>query len=183
MTRLQDLRALRIPLLAWAAVTLVSIFLHGPVPLYSTRTLAVAWEMWDRGSWMVPLFNGAPYSHKTPLVPWLIHAGWLLFGVNDVWPRVLQVLLGTLVIAQTGLLAQRLYPLRPQVPVLAAWAMAGMWFYFMFSLQVMYELPLTVAVLGGLLALCRRRGEAWSPWWTGFALAVGLGLLAKGPVA
>ena len=183
MTRLQDLRALRIPLLAWAAVTLVSIFLHGPVPLYSTRTLAVAWEMWDRGSWMVPLFNGAPYSHKTPLVPWLIHAGWLLFGVNDVWPRVLQVLLGTLVIAQTGLLAQRLYPLRPQVPVLAAWAMAGMWFYFMFSLQVMYELPLTVAVLGGLLALCRRRGEAWSPWWPGFALAVGLGLLAKGPVA
>jgi len=139
--------------------------------------------MWDRGSWMVPLFNGAPYSHKTPLVPWLIHAGWLLFGVGDVWPRVLQVLLGTLVIAQTGLLAQRLYPQRPQMPLFAAWAMAGMWFYFMFSLQVMYELPLTVAVLGGLLALCRRRGEAWSPWWPGFALAVGLGLLAKGPVA
>lgn len=183
MTRLQDLRALRIPLLAWAAVTLVSIFLHGPVPLYSTRTLAVAWEMWDRGSWMVPLFNGAPYSHKTPLVPWLIHAGWMLFGVNDVWPRVLQVVLGTLVIAQAGLLAQRLYPHRPRMPLFTAWAMAGMWFYFMFALQVMYELPLTVAVLGGLLALCRRSGDAWTPWWPGFALAVGLGLLAKGPVA
>ncbi len=182
MTRFQDLRELRAPLLAWTALALISIFLHDPMPLYSTRTLAVAWEMWDRGSWLVPLFNGVPYSHKTPLVPWLIHAGWLLFGVGDVWPRVLQVLLGMVVIVQTGLLARRLYPERPQVPLLAAWAMAGMWFYFLFSLQVMYELPLTVAVLAGLLALCRREGDGWRPWWPGFALAVGAGLLAKGPV-
>ena len=182
MTNSTVLRDLRAPLLTWTAIALISIFLHGPVPLYSTRTLAVAWEMWDRGSWLVPLFNGAPYSHKTPLVPWLIHAGWWLFGVSDVWPRVLQVLLGMIVIAQTGLLAGRLYPQRPQLPVLAAWAMAGMWFYFLFSLQVMYELPLTVAVLGGLLALCRRDGDAWNPWWPGVALALGFGLLAKGPV-
>ena len=174
---------LRAPLLAWSAAALLSIFLHGPLPLYSTRSLAVAWEMWDRGSWLVPLFNGAPYSHKTPLLPWLIHAGWLVGGVNDVWPRLLMVLLGTTVIAQVGWLARRLYPERPRVPALAAWAMAGFWYFFLFSLQVMYELPLTVAVLGGLLALCRREGDAWTPWWPGVALAVGFGLLAKGPVA
>ncbi len=178
-----DLRDLRAPLLAWAAVALVSIFLHGPVPLYSTRSLAVAWEMWDRGSWLVPLFNGAPYSHKTPLLPWLIHAGWAVGGVGDVWPRLLMVLLGTTIIAQAGLLARRLYPHKPRLPALTAWAMAGFWYFFMFSLQVMYELPLTVAVLGGLLALCRRDGDAWNPWWPGVALAVGFGLLAKGPVA
>ena len=96
MMKTPDLRDLRLPLLAWGVVALVSIFLHGPVPLYSTRSLAVAWEMWDRGSWLVPLFNGAPYSHKTPLLPWLIHAGWLVTGVSDVWPRVLMVLLGGL---------------------------------------------------------------------------------------
>ena len=178
-----DLRDLRLPLLIWALVALVSIFLHGPVPLYSTRSLAVAWEMWDRGSWLVPLFNGAPYSHKTPLLPWLIHAGWLVTGVSDVWPRVLMVLLGTIVIAQAGLLARRLYPGRALLPAYTAWAMAGLWFFFLFDLQVMYELPLAVAVLGGLLALCRREGDAWRPWWPGMALAVGFGLLAKGPVA
>src|SRR6478672_11095652 len=86
MIKAPDLRDLRAPLLAWGLVALVSIFLHGPVPLYSTRSLAVAWEMWDRGSWLVPLFNGAPYSHKTPLLPCLIHAGWLVTGVSDVWP-------------------------------------------------------------------------------------------------
>ncbi|HWS77955.1 MAG TPA: glycosyl transferase [Thermomonas sp.] len=182
MTKLHDLRDLRAPLLAWAAAALLSIFLHGPLPLYSTRSLAVAWEMWDAGSWLVPLFNGAPYSHKTPLLPWLIHAGWLVGGVNDVWPRLLMVLLGTVVIAQAGLLARRLYPRKPQLPALTAWAMAGFWYFFLFALQVMYELPLTVAVLGGLMALCRRDGEAWSPWWPGVALAVGFGLLAKGPV-
>ena len=183
MTAAYDLRDLRAPLLAWTAAALLSIFLHGPLPLYSTRSLAVAWEMWDHGSWLVPLFNGAPYSHKTPLLPWLIHAGWLVGGVNDVWPRLLMVLLGTVVVAQVGLLARRLYPHKPRTPALAAWAMAGFWYFFLFSLQVMYELPLTVAVLGGLLALCRRKGEAWNPWWPGVALAVGFGLLAKGPVA
>jgi 4-amino-4-deoxy-L-arabinose transferase-like glycosyltransferase len=116
--------------------------------------------MWDAGSWLVPLFNGAPYSHKTPLLPWLIHAGWLVGGVNDVWPRLLMVLLGAVIVAQTGWLARRLYPHKPDLPKLAAWAMAGFWYFFMFSLQVMYELPLTVAVLGGLLALCRRSYSA-----------------------
>ena len=178
-----DLRDLRLPLLAWAVVALVSIFLHGPVPLYSTRSLAVAWEMWDHGSWLVPLFNGAAYSHKTPLLFWLIHAGWLVTGVNDIWPRVLMVLLGMVAIAQTGLLARRLYPQRAGIAANAAWAMAGFWYFFLFGLQVMYELPLTVAVLGGMLALCRRQGEAWVPWWPGLAFAIGFGLLAKGPVA
>ena len=183
MMKTPDLRDLRAPLLAWAVVALVSIFLHGPVPLYSTRSLAVAWEMWDQGSWLVPLFNGAPYSHKTPLLPWLIHAGWLVTGVSDVWPRVLMVLLGGIVIAQAGLLARRLYPGRALLPAYTAWAMAGFWYFFLFGLQVMYELPLAVAVLGGLLALCRRDGDGWRPWWPGLALAIGFGLLAKGPVA
>ena len=173
----------RAPLLAWSVLALLTIFLTAPVPLYSTRTLAVAWEMWDQGSWLVPLFNGAPYSHKTPLLPWLIHAGWLVGGVNDIWPRLLMVLLGATAIAQSGLLASRLYPSRPNLPALTAWTMAGFWFFFLFSLQIMYELPLTIAVLGGLLALCRRQGEAWVPWWPGLALAIGFGLLAKGPVA
>lgn len=183
MMKTPDLRDLRLPLLAWALVALASIFLHGPVPLYSTRSLAVAWEMWDRGSWLVPLFNGAPYSHKTPLLPWLIHAGWMLTGVSDVWPRVLMVLLGGIVIAQAGLLARRLYPGRALLPAYTAWAMTGFWYFFLFDLQVMYELPLAVAVLGGVLALCRRDGDAWRPWWPGVALAIGFGLLAKGPVA
>jgi 4-amino-4-deoxy-L-arabinose transferase-like glycosyltransferase len=179
---LRQMRTLHTPLLVWLTVALVSIFLHGPVPLYSTRTLAVAWEMWDHGSFLVPLFNGAPYSHKTPLLPWLIHAGWAIGGVNDLWPRLLMVLLAALVIAQSGMLARRLLPQHPQIAGHTAWVMLGLWYFVLFSWQLMYELLLAVTVLGGLLALCRREGEDWRPHWLGFGLAVGLGLLAKGPV-
>lgn len=187
MTFFHDLRAHRAllfaPLLAWLAVALVSIFLHGPIPLYSTRTLAVAWEMWERGSFLVPLFNGAPYSHKTPLLLWLIHAGWAVGGVNDIWPRLLMVLLAALVIAQSSVLALRLWPQRPDSARNTAWVMVGLWYFVLFAWQVMYELLLAATVLGGLLALCRRQGQDWRPNWIGVALAVGLGLLAKGPVA
>ena len=44
--------------------------------------------MWLRGDFLVPYINGEPYSHKPPLLFWLIHLGWALFGVNDWWPRL-----------------------------------------------------------------------------------------------
>ena len=68
----------------WLAAALVAIFQTGFMPLYSTRTLGVAWEMWNSGQFLVPYANGAPYSHKVPLLFWLIHAGWLVGGVGDV---------------------------------------------------------------------------------------------------
>jgi len=94
----------------WLLVAGVSIFLHGPLPLFSTRTLTVAWEMWHLGEWLVPHQNGMPYSHKAPLLYWMIHAGWAVGGVSDVWPRILEVLLSTANLALVALLAQRLFP-------------------------------------------------------------------------
>ena len=44
----------------WFVVALFAILQHGPMPLYSTRTLAVAWEMWDQGQFLVPHINGHP---------------------------------------------------------------------------------------------------------------------------
>lgn len=61
-SRSEQLRAVWPWLPLWAAVALLAIFSHGPMPLYSTRTLAVAWEMWNQGHWLVPHINGQPYS-------------------------------------------------------------------------------------------------------------------------
>ena len=66
--RSQDLRALWPWLPLWTVVALLAIFSHGPMPLYSTRTLAVAWEMWREHHWLVPYINGEPYSEKVPLL-------------------------------------------------------------------------------------------------------------------
>lgn len=168
----------------WLAVAGVSIFLHGPVPLYSTRTLTVAWEMWQLGEWLLPHQNGSPYSHKAPLLYWLIHAGWAVGGVSDVWPRVLMVLLGALNLALAAQLARQLLPQRPLAARLAPWALMGLMYWFLFALQIMFDLLVSACVLLALAGLTRRDGQgAFAPRWSVVVLGLWLGLLAKGPVA
>ena len=57
---------------AMAAAALLSIFLHGPMPLYSTRSLAVAWEMWDAGSWLVSMINRPPDGIAAAALPTML---------------------------------------------------------------------------------------------------------------
>lgn len=165
----------------WAVVALIAIFSHGPMPLYSTRTLAVAWDMWRDHNWLVPHINGEPYSEKVPLLFWLIHAGWFVFGVNDVWPRVLEVIFGGVQLVQLSILARRLFPDSPWVSKAAPWMLMALSYAFLFGLQVMYEVLLADCVLGALLCLTptMRRAE---PRWLLFGVVIGAGLLTKGPV-
>jgi 4-amino-4-deoxy-L-arabinose transferase-like glycosyltransferase len=168
-------------LLFWMAAALVAIFQHGPMPMYSTRTLSVAWEMWLRHSYLVPYFNGQPYSDKPPLLLWLIQLGWVVGGVSDIWPRLLEVMLGAVELVLATKLAQRLFPERPLVAQITPWILGALTYGFMFGLQVMYEVLLADCVLAALLCLVPTpRREA--PRFAWFALAVSLGLLTKGPV-
>ncbi len=163
-------------LLLWSCLALLAIFQHGPMPLYSTRTLAVAWEMWNSGQFLVPHINGQPYSHKVPLLFWLIHAGWAVFGVSDVWPRVLQVGIGAGWLAATAALARRVLVLQPAAAASVPWLLIALAYPFLFGLQIMYETLLALCVV---LALCAIHGR---PRWGWFAVALGAGLLTKGPV-
>ena len=180
-SRSEQLRAVWPWLPLWALAALLAIFSHGPMPLYSTRTLAVAWEMWTHGHWLVPYINGAPYSEKAPLLFWLIHAGWFVFGVSDIWPRVLEVLFGGTQLVLIALLARRLFPHSPWVGKAAPWMLLALGFAFLFGLQIMYDVLLAVWTLAALLCLTAtpRRAE---PRWLLFGLCIGLGLLTKGPV-
>lgn len=179
--RSEHLRALWPWLPLWAVVALLAIFSHGPMPLYSTRTLAVAWEMWNQHHWLVPYINGQPYSEKAPLLFWLIHAGWFAFGVGDVWPRVLEVIFGGTELVLLAVLAQRLFPNRPWVAKAAPWMLLALAYAFLFGLQIMYDVLLAMWALAALLCLtpAPRREE---PRWLLFGLCLGLGLLTKGPV-
>lgn len=165
----------------WFGVALVAIFQHGPVPMYSTRTLAVAWEMWQRHSFLVPYLNGAPYSDKAPLLFWLIHAGWAVTGAGDGWPRLLEVLLGGVELLLCVRLARRLFPAQAAIAYVAPLLLMSFSYAFEFGLQSMYEVLLADCVLMALLALRPGPGDA-PPNPVGFASAVALGLLAKGPV-
>ncbi|WP_201312518.1 glycosyltransferase family 39 protein [Dyella sp. EPa41] len=180
-SRSEHLRSLWPWLPLWGLAALLAIFSHGPMPLYSTRTLAVAWEMWNHHHWLVPYINGQPYSEKVPLLFWLIHAGWAVFGVNDIWPRVLEVIFGGTQLVLVSVLANRLFPNRPWVAKGAPWMLLALGYAFLFGLQIMYEVLLAVCVLASLLCLTPKPQRA-EPRWLLFGLCIGAGLLTKGPV-
>ncbi|HET8555430.1 MAG TPA: glycosyltransferase family 39 protein [Rhodanobacteraceae bacterium] len=165
----------------WILVALIAIFSHGPMPLYSTRTLAVAWDMWSHGQWLVPHLNGQPYSEKAPLLFWMIHAGWFVFGVSDIWPRVLEVGFGATELILAMLLARRLFPERPWVARATPWMLLALCYAFLFDLQIMYDVLLAVWALAALLCLTPKPDRA-EPRWLLFGVCIGLGLLTKGPV-
>jgi 4-amino-4-deoxy-L-arabinose transferase-like glycosyltransferase len=165
----------------WLIAALTAIFLTGLMPLYSTRTLGVAWEMWNSGQFLVPHSNGEPYSHKVPLLFWLIHLGWAVGGVGDVWPRVLEVLIGLGVLLSAQRLARVLFRESPATAALTPWLLAAFSYAFLFSLQIMYEMLLCLCVLGAMNALVGRHVEE-RPGFGWFALAVAAGLMTKGPV-
>jgi len=177
----ERLRALLWWLPLYLLVALITIFMQPPIPLHSTRALAVAWDMWTHHQFWVPHINGVPYSEKAPLLFWLIHAGWAAFGVNDVWPRVLMVLIGAsqLILAQE--LARRLFPERPWVARSTPWLLLAFPYGLLYGLQIMYDGLLAVWVLGAMLCLVTGPRRA-KPRWIGFAICIGLGLLTKGPV-
>ena len=179
--RSEHLRAVWPWLPLWLLVALLAIFSHGPMPLYSTRTLAVAWDMWSHGQWLVPYINGQPYSEKAPLLFWMIHAGWFVFGVTDIWPRVLEVLLGGTQLLLLATLARRLFPQQPWVAKAAPWMLLALSFAFLFGLQIMYDVLLAVWTLAALLCLTPK-AQRVEPRWILFGLCIGLGLLTKGPV-
>ncbi len=171
------------PVLALAGlVILISVLARPLMPVDETRYLAVAWEMWLNGEFLVPHLNGEPYSHKPPLLFWLIHAGWWLFGVNDLWPRLVAPLFALGSLWLTGRIAQRLWPERPRVGVLAGLMLVASLYWLLFSTMVMFDMLVVFFVLLGVLGLLRiEAGQRFG--WTLLFLGVALGALAKGPFA
>lgn len=173
----------------WRVVALAGVFalgvalLHGwwwPVlSVDETRYLSVAWEMWLRGEWLVPRLNGAVYEDKPPFLFWMILVGWKVFGVGEWWPRVVSGLAGVAAVVLVARLARVLWP-GQGMEGRAVWVLTTSLWWFLWLGMVMFDLWLAVAVLVGWNALVR---PFWG-WgrWVWYGLAVGIGLLVKGPV-
>ena len=175
------LSAVAVVMTLWAMYVGVQLALRPTAPIDETRLIAVAWEMWTRGDWLVPYLNGVPYSHKPPLFAWLIMSGWTIFGVNEWWPRLLPGLCGLASIFLVGRIAQRLWPDDRTAVALAPIVVAGTCLIGGFSGVLYYDMPFTfLAALGAYGALDAARGQA-RRGFTVFALAIGLGILMKGP--
>jgi 4-amino-4-deoxy-L-arabinose transferase-like glycosyltransferase len=160
-----------------------SLVLRPLAPVDETRYVSVAWEMWVRGDLLVPHLNGLPYSDKPPLMFWLIQLGWHAFGVEAWWPRLVPPLFALANLFLTAALARRLWPDRPAVARLAPLVLLGFLLWAVYSTVLMFDMLVTTFVLLAMMGFHRARHEGGvRPWvWTG--LALGAGILAKGPVA
>ncbi|MFL6202831.1 MAG: glycosyltransferase family 39 protein [Thermoanaerobaculia bacterium] len=168
--------------LAWMFLVGAAIALRPILPIDETRYVSVAWEMWVRGDFLVPHLNGVPYSDKPPLLFWMFHLGWWFFGVNDWWPRVVPALFALANLGLTARLARRLWPDRPEVAGSAPAVLLGFLIWSVFTTMVMFDMLVAFCVLLALLGL----EEAWRRGgvrpWLQVGGALGVGILAKGPV-
>jgi 4-amino-4-deoxy-L-arabinose transferase-like glycosyltransferase len=175
-------RALAALLAGWAAFSIASLWLRPLWPVDETRYVAVAWEMWLRGDFLVPWVNGEPYSHKPPLLFWLMHLGWAVFGVNEWWPRLIAPLSAAAAVPLLFRMENLLWNEKQTHNRLSPWILFGTLLFAGFITLTMFDLLLlicTMAAMIGVLELAlgaRGRGLLW------LGAGIGLGVLAKGPV-
>ena len=151
-------------------------------PIDETRYLSVAWEMWLRNDFLVPHLNAEPYSHKPPVLFWMIHLGWWLFGVNEWSPRLVMPLFSVGSLLLTVRIGRRLWPEEPEKMALAAPALLASLVWIYFSTAVMFDMLVVFFTLMGANALLSVWQTGRFRGWLWFGAAIGMGILAKGPV-
>ncbi len=169
--------------LAWALMVALALACRPLTPVDETRYLSVAWEMWHRGNLLVPFLNGEPYAHKPPLLFWMMQLGWALFGVNEWWPRAVGPLFALGNLYLTLGLARKIWPGEAQWHGLVLPILAGSLAWAAYGTATLFDMPLTFFALLGVQGVWQalHGGCRFGPWLT-IALAIGAGVLDKGPV-
>lgn len=187
MAMTRDGVAIRAILWLAAGAALARLATLGLYPLLDTteaRYAEIARKMAELGDWITPWFDyGVPFWGKPPLAFWLTAASFKLFGVGEFAARLPHLLSAILV----GWLVWDWSAKRSRRE--AAYALgllSGSFLYFVTAGAVITDTSLfagtTLAMRGFWLGLhgaeAQRRRERWLLF-----LGLGLGLLAKGPVA
>ena len=169
-------------LISWIAIVAAMFLSRSLLPIDETRYVSVAWEMWNSNHFLVPHLNGEAYSHKPPILFWLMHLGWFAFGVNEWWPRLLQAILSAVNLLLVGQLAKMLWPAEPRVAMGVMQIALSMLLWLTLSTMAMFDMLLTLSVLTGMISLIGLlRSQQWR-FVAGLGVSIGFGLLTKGPV-
>lgn len=172
-------------LFRWSITGLVAVVAAGLgldlMEVDAAQYAAMTREMMDRGDLIHLVFRGADYLDKPPLLFWSAAASHALFGVSD-WsyrlPSVLAAFLGLFALYRFTLLHHDPDTARRAVLVMGCSAA-----FLLMTNDVRTDTLLTAAVITTIWT-----GSAWMEhrrWWAlvGCGIALGAGLLAKGPIA
>lgn len=165
----------------WLGLVIISLISRFYLPIDETRYVTVAWNMWLDHDYLVPHLNGLAYSHKPPLLFWLINLGWQVFGVNEWWPRLVPSFFTLASVFLTQRLSLRLWPTRPNVAMLSSLLLTGSMLWMVFSTATMFDMLVTFFTVLGALGIVTAWQDGGKRGWLLVALALGGGLLSKGP--
>ena len=170
---------------------LTAVYCRPLLPIDETRYMSVAWEMSLHHGWLDPLTkNFEPYSHKPPLLFWLINLFWSVFGVSRWAGTLAPVIASVACIYLTNIFAKtlaRLNPTTPSTPQLLnptriALLMAASIPFLMYGTLIMFDFLVCVFVLLSLIFMLRYAQHRRLNDIILFGLCLGFGVLAKGPV-
>ncbi len=175
--------ALPLTLAIFAALLVLQVLARPLLPIDETRYLDVAWEMHLTGDIAHLTRNFDLYTHKPPLLFWLVNLVWLVTGVNEFAARLIGPAFALAAVALTAGLARSLWPVDRGVGARAALVMLGFSVFAIYGSATMFDTMLAVAVLAGIWTLWRiGLGDSGGAAWMMFGLCLALGTYAKGPV-
>lgn len=171
----------------WLLIGLSAVLLFpglGKTPLWiydEVRNAECAREMYERGDWIVPTFNGGLRTLKPPLHYYFMFGGFEIFGVTEWGARFFSAVFGVLTILLTYFFVKK-YSNPQQALITSLVLLTSSHFLFEFRMSVPdpYLIFMNVASMFTAFAYFREKKIFWLLLC---AITMGLGTLAKGPVA
>lgn len=160
----------------------IGIFIIPLADSSEARYGEIARKMVETGDWITPQFDyGVPFWAKPPLSTWLSAIGIKLFGVNEFAVRLPSLLLCALVLTLVWQWIARRHS-RDQA-LLTTVVLANMALFAAAAGAVMTDPALVFCVTLSMVAFWNAIHGGGRRWGYLLFVALGLGLLAKGPLA
>mgnify|MGYP001226692390 FL=1 len=168
------------------AVALFLCFCRLGAPLLEpeeARYAEIPRQMLEANRWLVPTLHGQDYLDKPPLLYWLVMASYSTFGVADWSARLVSGGAAFLTVLITGWWGRR--TIGPRAGLCAAAVLVLLPEFIYRGRMVTPNGLLALCTTGALAAghVARLGPRLHRGWWLTAGAALGLGLLAKGPVA
>ncbi|MBX3422835.1 MAG: glycosyltransferase family 39 protein [Pirellulaceae bacterium] len=180
--------------MAWlagvAVMTLAAVSIGHSLnhPLFEpdeTRYAQIALEMYETGDWTVPKISGQAYMDKPPMLFWSIATSYHLLGVSQFAARAPVALAAWLTILTTYVLGRKLFGTGAAVAGTCCLLCTGLLAVasrFLLT-DAILTFATTTASLAMIMALHRESSRSTGLWLILAGVAIGLGILTKGPIA